>query len=59
MALESDITVNAAKLDPKNVSEKAVKFSKELLEVDKAGPNWWEVCAFQLLHEICHLYVIH
>jgi hypothetical protein len=51
MALESDITVNVAKFDPKNVSEKTIKFSEELLKVDKAGPNWWEVCPFQFLHK--------
>jgi hypothetical protein len=43
MSLQSDVTVNFAKFDPKNVAEDTKKFSDMLVKLDGQNPNWWDV----------------
>jgi hypothetical protein len=49
MPLQSDITINFTKFDPKSVSEKTKKLNEHLIKIGKTVPNWWDVGALRLL----------
>jgi hypothetical protein len=49
MPLQSDITINVAKFDPKHVSQKTEKLNEHLITLGKTDPNWWEVGTLILL----------
>lgn len=46
MPLQSDVTINVAKFNPKSVSEKTAKLNEHLIKNGKTGPNWWDVGSF-------------
>lgn len=43
MPLKSDITIDAGKFDPANISEQSEKFNAYLVEKLSTGHNWYEV----------------
>jgi len=45
MPLESDLTLDASKFDPKAISEQTHAFNNKLMKIMEGGPRWWEVGA--------------
>ena len=43
MGLESDISVNFSKFDPKPVNDGPHTFNKKLMNIMASGPKWYEV----------------
>lgn len=43
MPLSSDITVNAAKIDPEKESEASRGFNQKIIAAFEGAPKWWEV----------------
>lgn len=43
MALESDITINAAKFEPAAISEQTVKLNQHIIDIFESAPKWYEV----------------
>jgi hypothetical protein len=48
MPLQSDITINVAKFDPKNVSQQTEMLNEQLIKIGHTDPFWWEVGALSL-----------
>jgi hypothetical protein len=49
MSLKSDLSVDAAKFDRKNIDKETIEFNKKLIKIWADGPRWYEV-------GICSLY---
>ncbi|PVH70413.1 hypothetical protein DL98DRAFT_661173 [Cadophora sp. DSE1049] len=47
MPLTSDLTLDASKFDPANITSKTTKFNANLQKTFDALPNWWDVGAPQ------------
>ncbi len=43
MALQSDLSIDYSKFDPKSISDGTKKFNEQLMDMMRGGPRWWEV----------------
>jgi acetyl esterase/lipase len=44
MSLKSDVNVDPAKFDRKNIDQKTLDFNDKLIKIWADGPRWYEVC---------------
>jgi hypothetical protein len=47
MSLTSDVNVDAAKFDRKNIDQETLDFNQKLIKIWADGPRWYEVCSMQ------------
>jgi hypothetical protein len=43
MALKSDLAIDAAKFDRKNIDKETLEFNQKLIKIWADGPRWYEV----------------
>lgn len=51
MSLKSDLAIDAAKFDRKNIDKETLEFNEKLIKIWADGPRWYEVsiCFFCLV----------
>jgi hypothetical protein len=43
MSLKSDLNIDAAKFDRKNIDKETLEFNEKLIKIWADGPRWYEV----------------
>jgi hypothetical protein len=57
MSLKSDLTIDAAKFDRKNIDKETLDFNEKLIKIWADGPRWYEVNTNRSALQFCCFHI--